>query len=122
MAQNQADIELTHYDGTVIPLVVETIRSEQGTPMPRSIRSALSAAVADSPIADWLEPYVQETWIGGCGGGGAKHGYTQAPGLVTRIGDSEQGYVFPGPAEFTTTGLDTADNSATAILKIEEYE
>lgn len=116
-----ADLELTHYSGATIPLVLETLYDGDGRPRPRTIRSALSAAVADSPLADWLEPYVQETWIGGCGGGGAKRGYTQAPGCVTRIGDSEAGFVIPGPAEQNTAYPD-ASNSNTPIAAIEEFE
>lgn len=118
---NDADIELAHYSGAIIPLVLETIRNSQGVALPRSMRSALSAAQADSPLPEWFEPYVQETWYGGAGGGGSKYGYTQAPGLVTNIGDSRQGFAFPGPAENIASVPDAGFQTATGIHTIEEF-
>lgn len=108
-------LELTAADGvTPIPLMLVRITDEKGAEQPYRLKEALSAADADSPLAEWLEPEIQETWIGGCGGG--KDGYAQAPGVDTRF----DGYAFPGPAA-NPIALPATNNSSSALSAIVQY-
>lgn len=125
-------IELTAADGvTIIPLMLVKVTPTKAASTdttdttttntttakgekPYSLEQALSASNADSPLAEWLEPQIQETWIGGAGGG--KVGYAQAPGVDTRF----DGYAFPGPAANPVT-IVTANNSDSRIVAIKQY-
>lgn len=118
MPTSAARIELTAANGTtIVPLkLVAVEREEDGRVVAEhQMAEALSASDADSPLADWLEPEIQETWIGGCG-----PAYNAAPGCITWIGDEKGGYVMPGPLE-NGISIAGANNTNTPIRAIETF-
>lgn len=122
MPETAARIELIAANGTTsVALKLVAVEREVGDRVVAESKmfESLSASDADSPLADWLEPQIQETWIGGAG----VH-YNAAPGCVTRIGGradgKDIGYVMPGPLE-NGASLPGPNNSDSEIVAIEEY-
>jgi hypothetical protein len=107
------DIELTSVEGTVFGLSLVAATDERGNDLTRALSESLSAAQADSPLADMLEPEIQERFDGGVGV--ERTGYRQAPGVYTRDG-------YACPAGYATDlVVPSTNNSTTPIVSIAEY-
>ncbi len=120
------DLELI--DGTtVVPLMIRQILGHYGdfppgdpqigAPMEKTLSEVLTAATADSPLAEWLEPVIQESWARGAG-----QDYNAAPGCNTRMGitDPPLGHVVPAGAA-TEVPVTVAGNSSSRVTAIVEY-
>lgn len=106
-----ADIELLGADGvTWYPLALVAAVDGNGEDVLKSFQEQLSASNADSPVADWLEPVVHQSWVGGFG-----IDYNEAPGIYTRT----DGYAVPAGA--VTQVAVPAGGTNTPIVAFAEY-
>jgi hypothetical protein len=106
-----AEIELLTANATLlfgVSLVAAT--DERGQDTLRMLSESLSASQADSPLADWLEPVVQQSWIRGYG-----LDYHEAAGVYTRT----DGYAMP--AGHVTQTTIPGGGTATPIVAFAEY-
>jgi hypothetical protein len=105
------EIELFRADGGGwITVALVAVLDERGEDTLRTLSESLSASQADSPLADWLEPVTQQTWIRGYG-----LDYHEAAGVYTRT----DGYAMPAGHVTQTTIPGGGTN--TPIVAFAEY-
>lgn len=108
---SSADLEFLATDGaTWVPVMLLAAFDGNGEPLPKTLKGSLSASQADSPLAEWLEPVVQKSWIGGVG-----VDYNAGDAVYTRT----DGYALPAGA--VTTVTIPAGGTNTPIVAFAEY-
>lgn len=118
MTTSNADIEIDLTPlgrSDALPLMLARPRDRNGAVISgkaSSVKEALSAADADSPLSEWTEPVVEQDFSGGVG-----VSYNVAPGCYTRT----KGYVVPA-GYATDLVVPATHNSAGRIVAIVQFQ